>query len=61
MAADEDGRTEGELVLYNLEQVAVRRGAPVVSLDRFWVAPPTFPDYDLAQQLLEAGLPHYER
>jgi antirestriction protein ArdC len=50
----EDQQTGGELLFYNLEQVEVRRGAPVASLDRFWVAPPTIPDYQLAKQLLDS-------
>ena len=33
----EGGGTGGKL-LYNLEQVEVRPGRPVTSLDRFWVA-----------------------
>ena len=47
------GRTEEDRVLYNLEQVEVRRGAPVAALERFRVAPATFPDYDLARRLLD--------
>jgi antirestriction protein ArdC len=54
IADGEDGQTKGELVLYNVEQVELRRGAPVAALERFWVAPPTFPDYKLAQRLLDA-------
>ena len=38
---------------FNVEQVEVRRGAPVASLERFWVAPPTIPDYDLARRLVD--------
>jgi antirestriction protein ArdC len=49
------GRTEEGRVLYNVEQVEVRRGAPVAALERFWVAPGTFPDYDLARRLLDAS------
>ena len=53
--SDEDGgRTGGGRVLYNLELIEVRRGAPVAALDRFRVAPATVPDYDLAQWLLDA-------
>ena len=54
LAEGEDEQTEGERVLFNLEQVEVRRGAPLAALDRFWVAPPSFPDYDLARRLLDA-------
>lgn len=48
------GRSEVDRVLYNGEQVEVRHGAPVAALDRFRVAPMTFPDYDQAQRLLDA-------
>jgi antirestriction protein ArdC len=47
-------QSDGDRVLFNLEQVEVRRGGPVAALERFWVAPETFPDYDLAQRLLDA-------
>jgi antirestriction protein ArdC len=50
----EDQQTGGELLFYNLEQVEVRRGAPVAALDRFWVAPPMIPDYELAQRLVDS-------
>ena len=53
----EDGDSvlpSGESVFYNLEQVEVRRGARLSGLDRFWLASLTFPDYDLAQRLLDA-------
>ncbi len=43
-----------DLVVFNLEQVEVRRGAPVACLDRLWVAPTTLSDYDLAQRLLDS-------
>ena len=48
------GKTEEDRILHNAEQVEVRRGAPVAALDRFRVAPMTFPDYDLSQRLLDA-------
>jgi antirestriction protein ArdC len=48
------GRNGDDCVFFNLEQVDVRRPAPLASLDRFLVAPQTFPDYDLAQRLLDA-------
>jgi antirestriction protein ArdC len=47
-------QSDGDRVLFNLEQVEVRRGAPVAALERFWVAPETFPDYDLARRLVHA-------
>ncbi len=43
-----------DLVVFNLEQVEVRRGAPVACLERSWVAPTTLRDYDLAQRILDA-------
>jgi antirestriction protein ArdC len=54
VADGEVEQTGEERLLFNLEQVDVRRGAPVAALERFWVAPLTFPDYDLAQRLLDA-------
>jgi len=54
LADEGGGRTGVGRVLYNVEQVEVRRGAPVAALERFRVAPPTLPDYDLAQRLLDA-------
>jgi antirestriction protein ArdC len=53
----DDGEAEqtgGERVLFNVEQVEVRRDSPVAALERFWVAPETFPDYDLARRLVDA-------
>jgi antirestriction protein ArdC len=43
----------GERLLYNVEQVEVRRGAPLAALDRFWIAPQPA-DYALARRLVDA-------
>jgi antirestriction protein ArdC len=53
LADDEDGWTCGGRLLFNVEQVEVRPGAPVTSLDRFWIAPRRA-NYALAQQLVQA-------
>jgi antirestriction protein ArdC len=51
--ADQDGsRTEGEHLLFSVEQVQVRRGVPANALDRFWIAP-RLPDYNLAHRLVK--------
>jgi antirestriction protein ArdC len=49
-----DQPASGDYVLFNLEQVEVRRGAPVAALERFWVAPKMLPDYALARSLVDA-------
>jgi antirestriction protein ArdC len=50
---DGDNGTRSGRILYNLEQVEVRRGGPVAALERFWVAPRTS-DYDQARRLVRA-------
>jgi N-terminal domain of anti-restriction factor ArdC len=51
---DDGEELVGERVLFNVEQVEVRRGAPLAALERFWIAPVALPDYDLAQRLVDA-------
>lgn len=45
----------GDRVMYNLEQVEVRRGSPVTSLDHLRVAGKTMPDYRMAERVLKAS------
>jgi antirestriction protein ArdC len=45
----------GNRVLYNLEQVEVRRGSPVTLLDHLWVAGTTMSDYGMAERVVKAS------
>ncbi len=49
------GQDIGQGLLYNLEQVEVRPGRPVTSLDQFWVAGKALPDDEMAGQVLMAS------
>jgi antirestriction protein ArdC len=51
----EDGDVGRERVVYNLEQVEVRREAPVAIMDRFRIAGMTKPDYGMAERVLRAS------
>jgi antirestriction protein ArdC len=52
--ADREGERAGdEPLLFNVEQVEVRRGGPLAALERFWVVPRSS-DYDLASRLVLA-------
>jgi antirestriction protein ArdC len=47
------GGSPDDSLLFNLEQVEVRRGAPLAALERFRIAP-GLPDHEAAQGLLDA-------